>query len=337
MNLIQNTILTSLPAGRKKTPSGWISFNAPCCVHNGETADKKKRGGVMTSADGTVSYHCFNCGFKASYIIGRKLTYKMRQFMGYIGIPDETIRKLAIEAMREEESDKKYEKRRFVSFKKKQLPKNAHNLEIWLEKYMANDLTEPQWKKIDGVLKYLDSRGIGPDWYDFMYSPEQHWDVDKRLLIPFYWRGDTVGFTGRIFDKSDKVKYYTDVQPGYVFNMDAQDWTRKFVIVTEGPFDAITVSGVSILGSEVNDIQRELIDGLNRQVIVVPDRDAPGEKLINQAIEFGWSVAFPEWDKTVGDVADAVLKYGRLFTIQSILKTTEKSKLKIDLKRKMYG
>ena len=49
MNLIQNTILTSLPAGRKKTPSGWISFNAPCCVHNGETADKKKRGGVMTT------------------------------------------------------------------------------------------------------------------------------------------------------------------------------------------------------------------------------------------------------------------------------------------------
>ena len=105
--------------------------------------------------------------------------------------------------------------------------------------------------------------------------------------------------------------------------MDAQDWSRKFVLVTEGPFDAITVSGVSILGSEINDTQRELIDGLGRQVIVVPDRDAPGEKLMNQATEFGWSVAFPEWDKTVGDVADAVLKYGRLFTIQSILKTTE--------------
>ena len=56
MNLIQSTILTSLPAGRKKTPSGWIAFNAPCCIHNGETQDKKKRGGLMTSADGTVSF-----------------------------------------------------------------------------------------------------------------------------------------------------------------------------------------------------------------------------------------------------------------------------------------
>jgi DNA primase len=164
-----------------------------------------------------------------------------------------------------------------------------------------------------------------------------YFNFNERLIIPFYWRGDIVGYTGRLFEDIEKVKYVTDVQPGYVFNMDTQDWTRKFVIVTEGPFDAITISGVSILGSEINDIQRELINNLNRQVIVVPDRDAPGEKLINQAIEFGWSVAFPEWDKTVGDVAEAVLKYGRLFTIQSILKSTESSKLKIDLKRKMYG
>ena len=291
----------------------------------------------MNSADGTVSYHCFNCGFKASYVIGRKLSYKMRQFMGYIGIPDDTIKKLAIEALRQEEGDIKYEKKKFITFKKKELPKQTRKLDSWLEKYTVGTLTQEQQKNVDTLLNYLSGRGIGPDWYDFMYSDQKFWDVDKRVLIPFYWKGEVVGFTGRIFEQSDKVKYYTDVQPGYVFNMDAQDWTRKFVIVTEGPFDAITISGVSILGSEINDIQRELIDGLGRQVIVVPDRDAPGEKLINQAIEFGWSVAFPEWDKTVGDVADAVLKYGRLFTIQSILKTTESSKLKIDLKRKMYG
>ena len=289
----------------------------------------------MTSADGTLSYHCFNCGYKASYVIGRRLTQKMRQFMSYIGIPDNTIKKLAIEAMRHEEGDVKYERRKFITFNKKELPKGAKRLEVWLEKYTT--LSSVEQKSIDSLLNYLSSRCIGPDWYDFMYSTNTFWDVDKRLLVPFYWRGDIVGFTGRMFEQSDKVKYYTDVQPGYVFNMDAQDWTRKFVIVTEGPFDAITISGVSILGSEINDIQRELINNLNRQVIVVPDRDAPGEKLINQAMEFGWSVAFPEWDNKVEDVANAVLTYGRLFTIQSILKSTESSKLKIDLKRKMYG
>jgi hypothetical protein len=337
MNLIQNTILTSLPAGRKKTPSGWTSFNAPCCVHNGESQDKKKRGGIMTTADGTLSYHCFNCGYKASYVIGRRLSGKMRQLMSWLGIADDTIRKLAIEAMRHEESDIKYEKKKFVTFKKKELPKNTHRLEVWLEKYVAEDLTGPQYQRIDSILNYLRSRGVDPTWYDFMYSPDASFDFNKRLIVPFYWRGDIVGYTGRMFEESDKVKYFTDVQPGYVFNMDAQDWSRKFVLVTEGPFDAITVSGVSILGSEINDTQRELIEGLNRRVIVVPDRDSAGQKLIDQAIEFGWSVAFPKWQDEVADVADAVLKYGRLFTIQSILKTAESSKLKIDLNRKIYG
>jgi hypothetical protein len=338
MNLIQTTILNSLPAGKKKTPSGWTSFNAPCCVYNGESQDKKKRGGIMTTADGTLSYHCFNCGYKANYTIGRKLNFKIRQFMSWLGISEETIRKLAIEAMRYEGSDTIVQKKRFVEFKKKLLPKNSHRLDYWLEKYIGKDLTDTQYNKIDQLLNYLKSRGVEPNWYDFYYSPDQTSNFDRRVIVPFYWKGDLVGYTGRLFDTRNKeIKYWTETQPGYVFNMDAQDWSRKFVIVTEGPFDALTISGVSILGSEVNDIQRELIDGLGRKVIVVPDRDAPGQKLVDQALEFGWSVAFPEWQKGVDDVADAVLQYGRLFTLQSILKTTESNKLKIDLKRKMYG
>jgi hypothetical protein len=185
MNLIQSTILTSLPAGRKKTPSGWTSFNAPCCVHNGESQDKKKRGGIMTTADGTLSYHCFNCGYKASYVIGRRLSGKMRQLMSWLGIADDTIRKLAIEAMRHEESDIKYEKKKFVTFKKKELPKNTHRLEVWLEKYVGQDLTEPQYQKIDSILNYLRSRGVDPTWYDFMYSPDATFDFNKRLIVPF--------------------------------------------------------------------------------------------------------------------------------------------------------
>jgi DNA primase len=156
--------------------------------------------------------------------------------------------------------------------------------------------------------------------------------------VPFYWHGDVVGYTGRLFDTRNKeIKYYTETQPGYVFNMDAQDWQRKFVLVMEGPFDAITLGGVAILGSEINNTQRELIQGLNRQVIVVPDRDQPGQKLIDQAKEFGWGVAFPQWHDSITDVADAVSKYGRLFTLQSILKSTESTALKIDLRRKIYG
>ena len=160
MNLIQSTILTALPAGRKKTPSGWTSFNAPCCVHHGTSADKRKRGGIMTSADGTVSFHCFNCGFKASYIVGRKLSVKLKQFMGWLGIADDVIKRLALEAMRHEETGTAFERKKFVDFKKKTLPKNSYRLDHWLEKYVGNDLTQPQYEKIDQLLNYLKKRGI---------------------------------------------------------------------------------------------------------------------------------------------------------------------------------
>lgn len=329
--------MSSLPAGRKKTPSGWLSFNAPCCVHQGESADKRKRGGIMTSADGTISYHCFNCGYTASYVVGRKLSIKMKTLMGWLGISDDTIKKLAIEAMRYEEQDTQYQKKTTIAFQKKKLPKNSHKLEIWLEKYVAKDLTAPQYEKLDQLLNYLKKRGIEPDWFNFYYSPDQTADFHRRVIVPFYWRGDIVGHTGRLFDTRNKeVKYWTETQPGYVFNIDSQDWSRKFVLVTEGPFDAIALSGVAILGSEVNNVQREIIQNLNRQVIVVPDRDSAGQKLIDQAKEFGWGVSFPKWGQGINDVADAVKQYGRLFTLQSILRSVETNGLKIDLKRKMY-
>ena len=89
MNLIQSTILTSLPMSKKKTPSGWLAFNAPCCIHNGEGADRKKRGGIMNSPDGTLSYHCFNCGYRElneSIIFSCKLCESKMRYAGPLWI-----------------------------------------------------------------------------------------------------------------------------------------------------------------------------------------------------------------------------------------------------------
>ena len=71
MSVVNDTVLTYLPSKRKQTPSGWLSFNATCCHHNGHAADTRGRGGLISNPDGGVSYHCFNCGFKASWQPGR--------------------------------------------------------------------------------------------------------------------------------------------------------------------------------------------------------------------------------------------------------------------------
>jgi hypothetical protein len=63
-------IVTYLPAKRKASPSGWLSFNAVCCHHNGNNPDRRLRGGIKINEQGW-SYHCFNCGYTASFILGR--------------------------------------------------------------------------------------------------------------------------------------------------------------------------------------------------------------------------------------------------------------------------
>ena len=69
----------------------------------------------------------------------------------------------------------------------------------------------------------------------------------------------------------------------------------------------------------------------------MPDKDKVGEQLIDSALEYGWSVSFPDWHSEVKDVSDAVLKYGKLFTLTSIIEAKQSNKLKIELARKKLG
>ena len=102
MSIVIETVLTYLPHKRKKTPSGWVSFNAPCCQHNGQSIDTRQRGGIIQEGD-NISYHCFNCGFKASWQPGRNISYKFRNLLTWLNAPDDVINKLALHVMQENE------------------------------------------------------------------------------------------------------------------------------------------------------------------------------------------------------------------------------------------
>ena len=335
MNSIQSSITTTLPAKRKQTPSGWISFDAPCCVHNGEGADKRKRGGIMFNGDGTVSYHCFNCGYTASFIPGRNLSYKMRKLLGWFGMPNSEITKIALEALRIKEEtvvDGNALHIQMPVFEKKELPVGAKPIMEWHDwKALEPSGLDPEF--IRAVEYIVNDRGLDLEDYDFMWTCEGSYKT--RLIVPFYYQGDIVGYTARKLG-GGSPKYITDSQPGYVFNLDGQGWDRKFVIVCEGPFDAISVGGVAILRNEVNDQQSMLINSLQREVIVVPDKDQSGQQLADDAVKYGWSVSFPIWpDSDIKDVADAVKRYGKIYTMQKIVHS-KVTGLKIQLLAKTY-
>jgi hypothetical protein len=326
MSLISDTILAHLPSKRKQTPSGWISFNAPCCQ------DQRQRGGLIFNQGDAVSYHCFNCGFKASWQPGRNLTQKMRKFMRDLNMSDDIINQLGLEAMRLKDSETAEVRSIVPTFDERVLPPDSKTLQSWNNwGELGGGDTIP--KGVIDVAYYLMDRGIEFDQYPFYYCPKV--GFSNRVIIPFIYNGKIVGYTARAIGDA-KPKYISEQQPGYVFNLDNQNNDRKFVIVCEGPLDALSIDGCALLGSEIKDSQNWLLKQLGKEIVLVPDRDHEGPKTVEQAIEFGWSVSMPEWPAGVKDVNDALIKLGKLSTLYLITQAKESNSLKIQLRAKRW-
>jgi hypothetical protein len=339
LNSIRDAVTQILPHKRKtNSSSGWISFNGVCCQHNGESADTRGRGGLVMNPDGGVSYHCFNCNFKASYVPGRHLTYKFRKLLAWLGADDGTVKRLVIDAIRIKELVAPEQivevvEQEEIKFKARPLPEEAQSFHALNSFYAIKDDVEVPDDWYRSVL-YAGQRRVDCSKYEFYWTPEKQYNLNKRIIIPFTWKNQIIGYSARAWDDEIKPKYHSSYEPNYVFNVDRQHRDSKFVIVVEGPFDAMAVDGVAVLSNECSETQADIIDSLGREVIVVPDSDKSGAKLIDQAVEFGWTVSFPVWMETHKDVSSAVEQYGKLFVVKTILAARQSNKLKIELRRK---
>ena len=255
----------------------------------------------------------------------------------WLGADENTVKRLVIDAIRIKElvePEAVETVKEDVVFRPRPLPEQAQTLQALHTFYeLSNNNTNVPREFHDAVI-YSANRHIDLVRYDCYWTPEQAYNLHKRLIIPFTWRNEVIGYTARAIYDDVKPKYYSQYEPNYVYNVDQQKPTGKFVIVVEGPLDAMSIDGVAILSNECSEVQADIIDSLGREVIVVPDYDRAGIKLINDAIEYGWHVSFPIWQETCKDVSEAVKRYGKLFVLKSIIDATETSRLKIELKKK---
>jgi hypothetical protein len=343
-NTIQDTVLNLLPSKKKRSQSGWLSFNAVCCHNNGDSADTRSRGGVKTNPNGGVSYHCFNCGFKSSYTPGRVLSFKFRKLLRWMGADENTVQRLVVEALRTKDlfnpEEIKTEPEEEITFEPRKLPEQAKTLWSLAEFYRLADFKDCP-KELNDAVNYVVRRGIDTVKYDFYWTPEVEHKLSHRVIVPFIYKGQIVGHTARAIVDGIKPKYLSDHPANFVFNLDKQLHDSKFVLVMEGPFDAMAVDGVSVQTNEISEQQAELIEALGKEVIYVPDFDKhinkqgrevwPGLSAVEQAISYGWSVSFPVWHEECKDVSKAVETYGKLFTLKTILDGKETHGLKIKL------
>ena len=316
-------VVSYLPSKRKQTPSGWISFNAACCHHNGASQDKRGRGGLKASDQGW-SYHCFNCSYTASFILGRTVSFKARRLLGWLGVPDAEIDHLNLESLRHrsingilEERQQTFNALSTIEFEECDLPPYAELL-----------THEGNYKD------YVRQRAVPEDFPVMaqMQNDGVHW-TRPHVIIPFTHDNKIVGYTCRFLDNKTP-KYISDSQPGYVFGTDLQKTQWQHVLVVEGIFDALSIGGLAVMHNTISDAQARLIRGLGREVTVVPDQDTAGVELIDRAVELGWAVSMPNWPAGCKDVNDSVIKLGKLGALLTIMAARETSKIKIEIRKK---
>ena len=319
MTLVVDKFRTLIPPRAKSSPSGWTSFNAPCCGHRGHSVDTRKRGGLRF--DNGIVFNCFNCKFTASWQPGRPITNKFKNLCKWLGASDDDINALIFEALKTEAPDYvPTASEHKVEFTDKPLPEGALPIKEWANQSSAllSDLYP--------VVEYIVGRGFDPA--EFYWSPAAGYE--SRVIIPFFYHGRIVGNTARKVTDG-KPKYLSDQHPHFVFNIDAQKEEQRYLFVCEGPFDALAVGGVALLTNDIAEQQARIINSLGHEVIVIPDQDEAGLELIKKAIEYNWSVAFPTWEDNVKDSADAVQRYGRLFVTVDAIKTAQQGEIKLTM------
>jgi len=314
-------LLSLIPGKKKTTHSGWITFNAVCCSFRGHTPDKRMRGGIKGDAYSQI-YHCFNCGFKCGFTLGKPITQNTRLLLSYIGIDKEDIDRYSFESLQHKDlldfTNIRREKKK-VKFKEVLLPDaeliNAKN---------PNHRT---------YVEYLNKRKVSLNEYPYMCTPNEEGRQSKRVIIPYTFNNKIVGYTSRYIDNLIP-KFINEQQEGYVFGYDFQKPEWQVCIVTEGIFDALSIDGCALMHNTISEQQEYILKSLNRKIIVVPDQDKTGLEICDRALDLGFYVSIPNWDSDVKDANDAVVKYGKLPTLLSILQSSTNSKIKIEMRKK---
>lgn len=339
MSSIYETVLAHLPPARK-TAGGWFHFNAVCCHHQGHKIDTRSRGNILFSPDGKIVYSCFNCNFAVIYD-PQALTKKFELFMSWLGVPQDDINRLRLEQLAQNINgvDTVADEYAVVfnkDFREQALPPGSR-----LVSDIMHDANPPQ--EFVQVRDYLQSRGeaVGIDHYNYYWTPAVQWKLNERLIIPYYYRSRIVGWTARYAGTPPKgiPRYYnSEHAPGYLFNGDMLDHpTRRYCLLCEGPFDAIACSGVAAFGSKLTKEQVLWLGHTRQQVIVVPDRQLKNQHLIDAALEYEWHVSFPEWESDVKDAAQAAERYGKIYTIKTIIDNATNNALQIGVMRTRFA
>jgi hypothetical protein len=319
MNFKTNTKLSELIQSRihlgTPNPNGWYPVIDPVCN------DHSPRAAFKFDA-GFTGWHCFNCGSKAKYEEGSgKLSRGFRRVLEAFGISNSEISELLGSTF----------------FNKPDIPKditietlkpavNLYTPEIPLppNTFPIGADTHPEFQI--PLAEYIMNRGLDAIEINAHFSLDPKYF--NRVILPCYRDNKIIYWQARTI--TDKKPRY--LSPGT--NKDSVLWGYDKLhenynlplFIVEGIFDAASIDGIALIGSQLNEAKLQILNNCRRQKVVVVDRDDNGGRLGQLALEHGWQITFPP---DGCDANKSLQKYGKLFTIRTLMKNmTTSSRLR---------
>lgn len=284
MNELEDIIKSSIDTS-SVTSTGFYQIKCPIC----ETHDKKRAGFVFN--DDSIAYNCFKgkCPVgKTKYVYGEYLPRKFRTVLDALGI--EVPMNLLLNNKKQETVDiELFDKH---SYTKLELPES-------FKRYSPEHHTFFKQK--------LEEREIYDT--DYYVGTEKEWK--GKLIVPFRYKGDLIGWQGVQFFKNG-TKYLTSSGNSNLLYL-PKGYVPYRPIVVEGAFDAKSMPNcIATLESTITKKQAYILR--NSKPILLPDRK--GSRYLGIAKKYGWDISIPAWKEK--DLNDALIKYGKFITAKMI-------------------
>lgn len=305
----------------------WVRHNCPACVFRGQSRpDTRTRGNHMFTAEGSVVYNCYNCHLKTVWSPGKYMSKDFTSLLSSFGASDKELDQLKfyIKEMVESgnyELEESAANKLFQRITARELPPGTKSFLEWVNEPNVPD-------QFISVLNAVNERNPYLLDLELYWSPAKENRMYDRFIIPYYLNGKIIGYTARHKEKDSNYRYVNQVSTSLLYNFDLLNDERiKIILAAEGPIDAALMGGVSANHYTFSAAQLEVLHAAKdkgKKIVVVPDRDKDGLVTIEQAIDNGFSVAFPNYGavrdekgiRHIKDFDEACAKYGRLFCLQ---------------------
>ena len=301
-----------------------------CAVCGDGSRTKGPRGGWKFEHENAY-YNCFNCGVKGSFTPEEEypMSKDMKSILLSFNIPKREYAQILFRIRDGNPNFKPLEKKESTDTKISDVIGKGITVPNWMVS-LESVLNKPIATQ---ALSLLEHKCIEYKDYPFFIGcgvTDSKNPTDKsnakitagRLIIPIYYKDRLLLLQARDLSGKSKNKYINIGNvSNTVYGIEQLNKNHKYVFVTEGFWDAYHLNGVAVITNNITIPQINIINMLEKPIVVAPDKGGDYNTLVNRGLKHGWGISVPRELQNSKDVTNSVQRYGKLYTAHCYMKS----------------